>query len=168
MKTPMETKTENGIKVNLGIENKNLSQIYNILNTVLADEYILYTKTRNFHWNVVGRDFIQLHEFFEKQYEQLNEVIDEVAERTRSLGGKSNGSLKEFADQTRLQEILEKNLNSGQMLQILLKDHETIIQELRQDSEKCEELGDMGTNDFLVGIMETHEKMAWMIRAHIE
>lgn len=166
MKTATETKTVK--KINIGIEEKNLQNIYSILNSVLADEYVLYTKIRNFHWNVVGHNFIQLHKFFEEQYTLLNDSIDETAERIRALGGKSNGSLKEFLEQTRLKETPEKNLNAETMLHVLLEDYESIIRELRKDANKCEELGDAGSTDFLVGKMEALEKTAWMIRAHIE
>ena len=61
--------------------------VVEILNTLLSDEYVLYTKTRNYHWNVVGPRFNDLHKFFEAQYETLNEIVDAVAERTRAVGG---------------------------------------------------------------------------------
>ena len=73
-----------------------------ILNTPLADEYVLYTKSRNYHWNVVSPRFNDLHKFFQAQYEQLGEIVDDVAERVRFLGGQSAGTLREFLDLTRL------------------------------------------------------------------
>jgi len=95
---------ENDMTLNIGISESNRDSIVKILNAVLADEYVLYTKTRNYHWNVVGPQFNDLHKFFEAQYETLNEVVDDVAERARSLGGKAFGTLAEFAQHTRLKE----------------------------------------------------------------
>ena len=156
------------MKVNIGIDIKKREGVINILNTLLSDEYVLYTKTRNYHWNVTGPQFNDLHKFFESQYETLNEVIDQVAERARSLGGKSLGSLKEFLQKARLKESLSQSLDAEKMISNLLIDHETIIQSLREDLETCNQYQDQGTTDFLTGLMEDHEKMAWMLRSFLE
>ena len=156
------------MKVNIGIDIKKREGVINILNTLLSDEYVLYTKTRNYHWNVTGPQFNDLHKFFESQYEALNEVIDQVAERARSLGGKSLGSLKEFLQKARLKESLSQSLDAEKMISNLLIDHETIIQSLREDLETCNQYQDQGTTDFLTGLMEDHEKMAWMLRSFLE
>ena len=78
------------MQLTIGLTEGQRQGVSEILNTLLADEYLLYTKTRNFHWNVVGPQFNDLHKFFEGQYEALNEVVDDVAERARSLGGKAS------------------------------------------------------------------------------
>ena len=155
------------MKPNIGIEDKNRQSVTQILNHLLSDEYVLYTKTRNYHWNVVGPDFSELHKFFESQYEELDEIIDEVAERTRSLGEKPVATLKEFLQETRLKESSAGDLMAKQMLAHLLADHESIINSLRQELQDCaEKYRDAGTSDFLTGLMEQHEKMAWMLRAY--
>ena len=154
------------MKVNIGIQDKNRKEVVKILNALLSDEYILYTKTRKFHWNVVGPQFHDLHKFFESQYEELDEIIDEVAERARSLGGASFGTLNEFLSHARLKEKPGQNPNADGMVLALLLDHEAIIQILRSDLQICtDRCGDVGTTDFLTGLMEQHEKMAWMLRA---
>src|SRR5215218_1345137 len=89
---------------NIGLLDEQREGVVAILNTLLADEYLLYTKTRNYHWNVVGPQFNDLHKFFEAQYNELNTIVDDVAERARSLGGNATGTLAEFLEQTRLQE----------------------------------------------------------------
>ncbi len=153
-------------KLDIGIEEKNLREVVGILNRLLADEYVLYTKTRNFHWNVTGPHFHDLHLFFQNQYEELDEIVDDVAERARALGGTSLGSLREFAEHARLQEVPGGLRGSREMVTELAKDHEAVIRQLRTDLEACDEkYGDIGTNDFLTGLMEKHEKMAWMLRA---
>ncbi len=157
------------MKTNIGISEKNLKGSIEILNQLLSDEYLLYTKTRNFHWNVTGPDFSELHKFFEAQYEELDEIIDEVAERARSLGGNSLGSHREFLQHAKLKESPSHGLDSEKMLSVLLSDHEAVIQSLRKSLEICaDELKDMGTCDFLTGLMEQHEKMAWMLRSYLE
>ena len=157
------------MKTNIGISDKGRRGSAEILNRLLADEYVLYTKTRKDHWNVTGPDFSELHKFFESQYEELDDIIDKVAERARAVGGVSLGSLKEFLQHTRLRESSGGSPAAKKMIADLLADHESVIRSLREDLVTCEErYGDMGTSDFLTGLMEQHEKMAWMLRAYLE
>jgi starvation-inducible DNA-binding protein len=175
------------MKPKLGITDDLRKGVVELLSTVLADEYILYTKTRNYHWNVEGLQFNDLHKFFEAQYEALDDVvdevaervralggrsldefIDEVAERARSLGGRALGTLAEFSQRTRLKEEPKKTPDAKQMLANLLADHESVIRELRADLQTAlDKYGDAGTSDFLTGLMEKHEKMAWMLRSYL-
>ena len=92
------------MKANIGIKEEDLKEVSQILNTVLADEFVLYTKTRNYHWNITGDNFIELHKLYQKQYEELEEIIDAVAERIRYLGHYSEGRLKDFLKITHLDE----------------------------------------------------------------
>ena len=155
------------MKANIGIGEKERASLGKILNALLADEYVLYTKTRRFHWNVVGPDFSELHKFFEAQYEALDDIVDEVAERARALDVVAAGSLEEFGKLARLKEHSGKNPDASGMLTALLEDHEAVIRTLRSDAERADDLGDAGTNDFLTGLMEQHEKMAWMLRSYL-
>src|SRR5881296_2916261 len=98
------------MKPNIGITDKDCAGVVKILTNLLADEYVLYTKTRNFHWNVVGQQFNDLHKFFEAQYTELNVIVDDVAERARALGGEAAGSLAEFTQRARLGEQPGKSL----------------------------------------------------------
>jgi starvation-inducible DNA-binding protein len=154
---------------NIGLSESNRDSVVKILNNVLADEYVLYTKTRNYHWNVVGPQFNDLHKFFQEQYEALDEMVDEVAERARSLGGKAYGTLAEFSQHSRLKEQPGKQPAATTMVVNLQADHEAMIRTLRADLETVmEKHNDAGTNDFLTGLMEKHEKMAWMLRSFNE
>ena len=157
------------MKPNIGINDTQRAAVVEILNTLLADEYLLYTKTRNYHWNVVGPQFNDLHKFFEAQYEELDGIVDEVAERARALGGHALGTLAEFTQHARLKEHPGQRPDAKAMLAALLADHETLIRHLRTDAEvTMDKHKDAGTNDFLIGLMEKHEKMAWMLRAFQE
>jgi starvation-inducible DNA-binding protein len=160
---------ESAINPNIGLSDEQRSGVVKILNALLSDEYCLYTKTRNYHWNVTGPQFNDLHKFFEEQYTELNDIVDDVAERARSLGGSALGTLTEFTERTRLREHPGQYPNAREMIANLLSDHEAIIRQLRFDLETCaEKYHDTGTNDFLTGLMEKHEKMAWMLRAFLQ
>ena len=155
--------------VGIGLSQKQRQGVVEILSPLLADEYLLYTKTRNYHWNVVGPQFNDLHKFFEGQYEALDEIIDDVAERARALGGRAVATLAEFTKLARLKEHPGRQLAAREMLRDLLADHEALIQTLRRDLDVVmARHGDAGTNDFLTGLMERHEKMAWMLRSFLE
>jgi len=157
------------MKPKIGLSDSNLDGVVKLLAPLLADEYVLYTKTRNFHWNVVGPQFNDLHKFFEAQYEELDDFVDEVAERIRHLGAKTPATLAEFTKSTRLKEHPGQHPDAKGMLGALLADHEAVIQALRADLATAQDkLGDAGTCDFLTGLMEKHEKMAWMLRAFLD
>lgn len=157
------------MKTNIGLKEQSQNSVVKILNAILADEFVLSTKTRNYHWNVVGPRFNDLHKFFEAQYDALEETIDDVAERARALGGNSVATLTEYLKLTRLSETPGKIPNADGMLKSLLDDHETIIRQLRKDIDLVgDKFGDAGTNDFLTGLLEEHEKMAWMLRSFLE
>jgi starvation-inducible DNA-binding protein len=163
------TKGGRSMSPNIGLVEKQREGVVGILNTILADEYLLYTKTRHYHWNVAGPQFNDLHKFFEAQYNQLNEMVDDVAERARVLGGHALGTMTEFLKYTRLKEQTGYYPDARDMIANLLADHEALICHLRIDLETCaERYHDAGTNDFLTGLMEQHEKMAWMLRAFLE
>src|SRR5882724_10702280 len=142
---------------NLGINDKDRAGVVKILNALLADEYVLYTKTRNYHWNVVGPQFNDLHKFFEGQYEELDDFVDEVAERIRQLGAPSPGTLAEFTKTSRLKEHPGEQPAAKAMIAALLADHEAVIKTLRSDLTTAQDkFSDAGTCDFLTGLLEKH------------
>jgi len=156
-------------KIDIGISDAHRQAIANKLNQLLSDEFVLYTKTRKFHWNVQGIHFHDLHLFFESQYKELAEIMDEVAERIRKLGHYSLGTLQQFLGETNLLEHTDDGSSSETMIEALLEDHETIIREIRNSLEPIEdEYKDAGTADFLTGLMEQHEGMAWMLRSMLQ
>jgi starvation-inducible DNA-binding protein len=151
----------------IGLSEKSLKRDIEILSTVLADETLLYIKTRKFHWNVSGESFMELHKLFEEQYTELEEAIDAVAERINKLGGKTMGTMKEYLEITRLKEAPKKYPERIDMIKELLADHELIIVALRKDVEEtADKIKDAGTADFLTGLMEQHETIAWKLRRY--
>lgn len=156
------------MKANIGIKQENISKIVEILTKVLADEFILYTKTKRAHWNVEGPDFYNKHIFFEQQYDAIDEIVDTVAERIRSLGHYTPATLKDFLALTHLTEELQEKNDSNGFIKELLLDHESIIIYLRENINLiANDLQDAGTSDYITGLVENHEKMAWMLRAHL-
>lgn len=152
-------------EVNIGLSSQVRQQIATLLNKLLADEYVLYTKTLKYHWNVEGIVFHDFHKAFKEQYEALFDIVDAVAERARALGQPAAGSLQEFGTLTRLKEINAQKLSAVQMVKQLLADHEAIIRTIRTDIDETAKLGDQGTSNFLQDLIIKHEKIAWMLRA---
>ena len=156
------------MKTNIGIKQENISKIVDVLTKILADEFVLYTKTKRAHWNVEGPDFYNKHLFFEQQYDAIDEIVDTVAERIRALGHYTPATLKDFLALTHLTEELKEKNDSNGFIKELLLDHENIIIYLRENINPiANELQDAGTSDFITGLVENHEKMAWMLRAHL-
>ncbi len=168
MTSPSPRMMDETTRVHTGLSAEDRQGVVGLLNKLLADEMLLYVKSRNYHWNVRGMHFQQLHELFEEQYRELEGIIDDVAERARALGGFAIGTVQEFERESRLSETPGEYPRARDMLGNLLADHEAVIRHLREDQEKCtEHFHDVGTNDFMVGLLERHEKMAWMLRTSL-
>ena len=157
------------MKLQIGITQEHLKNSISILSSILANEMTLYVKLRKFHWNVCGESFMEFHKLFEAQYTELEASIDNVAERISKLGGKSIGTMKEFADLTIIKESPNHYPTQKEMVKELLGDHETIIVHLRKDVDTSTDFNkDAGTADFLTGLMKAHETMAWTLRRYLE
>lgn len=155
------------MKPNIGIAEKDLNAVVDLLSNGLSNEVMLYTKTRKFHWNVFGESFMEFHKLFEAQYKELEEAIDEIAERINKLGGKTIGTFKEFSERATIKESPGEYPDSMSMVKELLQDHEAIIQQLRKDVDDCaDKYNDSGTSDFLTQKMEDHESIAWTLRRY--
>ena len=156
------------VTINIGLEEKNRQAVVKALTKVLADEHVLYNKIRSYHWNVEGTSFMEFHKLFEGQYLQTAEDIDSIAERIRSLGHYAEGRLKELL---KVSELEEPSIPSDPFDQVanLVVDHETIIRNLRELVGKfADEYGDDGSSDFVTGLMQAHEKTAWMLRSYLK
>ncbi len=155
------------MNITIGISELNRQAVATKLAKLLADETVLYIKTKNAHWNVEGADFYEKHTFFETQFGQLDVIIDNVAERMRSLGHYAPATLKSYLSLTHLTEQTREQNDSQGFIKELLLDHEHIIIELRgYINQFGTEYQDLGTSDFVTGLMEKHEKMAWFLRSH--
>ena len=146
------------------IEDKDAQKVAGALSNVLADTFILYLKTHNFHWNVTGPMFPMLHSMFEEQYNELWLAVDAIAERIRSLGFIAPGSYGEFTKLTYLQES-PAAMNATEMIAELLRDHETTARTARSALAVARMALDAPTEDLLTQRLAAHEKAAWMLRS---
>ncbi|WP_341225788.1 DNA starvation/stationary phase protection protein [uncultured Arcticibacterium sp.] len=151
----------------IGIDKKHKTEISDALNIVLADQHILYIKLRNYHWNIEGNSFLELHEFLEKLYVSLEKDIDATAERIRKIGKNPMGSAAEFLEFTNLKETKKPYHDSHKILSTLLEDYEVIIKWIRDHVELAGDSKDYGTEDFMVGLIRNYEEAAWMLRAYL-
>lgn len=155
------------MKLNIGINEAHRTEVASVLKVLLASEFLLSLKTKGAHWNVVGIDFADKHELFESQYKALSVIIDEVAERIRQLGFESPASMGEFLELAILKETKGALLKSTIFIEELLNDHEEIIRFLRANIAMAEENKDDGTVDFIIALIQQHEKTAWFLRSHL-
>lgn len=155
--------------INIGLSDKQRQGVVDLLNKSLADTYLLLIKTKKYHWDVVGPQFRSLHTLWEEHYEALTASIDEIAERTRMLGGYPLGTAEGFLKHATVREHAGDLPSASEMVSRLVTDHEQIIRNLRSAIEQSEgEYKDEGTADFFTGLMQQHEEMAWMLRSFIE
>ena len=153
--------------IEIGITAAHGQAVANRLQQVLADEQVLYAKTWNYDWNVEGPNFMEMHLFYERLYNELAEVIDQIAERIRKIGHYAQGRMVDFLKQA---SLLEGEYTNEQMVQLnnLLSDHETIIRYLRKDIDDFDEkYKDAGSADFVTGLLQRHEEWAWFIRSYV-
>ncbi len=155
--------------VNIGLTEEQRQGVVDLLNSDLSDSYLLIIKTKKYHWDVVGPQFRTLHELWQQQYEAISLNIDAIAERIRQLGGYPIGTAKGFLESATLREHAGDLPNADEMVERLVNDHEQVIRNLRGHIDQCgDDYHDEGTADFLTGLMEEHEEMAWMLRSFIE
>lgn len=151
------------------ISNENAGQITEFMNGLLANEYALFTKTLNYHWNITGPRFNSLHKFLEEAYNNLLETMDATAERIRVIGEVPISTVEKFNATMKLNERNGHDMSTSQMLGDLFESNLMIQSEIK-DFLKKEDLmsADPGTEDFLVATLRDHEKLSWMLKSHLE
>lgn len=134
------------------------------LDTLLADYHLYYQKLRNFHWNIVGRSFFDLHIKFEELYEDAKLKVDEIAERILTLRFQPVSNYSDYLKISNLKES-PSEMKDIEMVKTLLKDHETILKQMRKVIKNADEAGDEGTIDLIGGYIADVEKTSWMLDA---
>ncbi len=157
------TKTQKQF-VKLGFTKEETKDIVETLNLLLANYSVFYQKLRNFHWNVVGSDFFDLHEKFEELYTFTAESIDQVAERIRIFGHTPLSTLKDYLENSQIEEA-GTDLASDEMVAEVIRDLETIESFLVDVVDTAGEAGDVGTTDMMNKMMKVIEKEHWMLSA---
>lgn len=163
-----QTKTTAGkVAIDLGLKPGGLEKVGDELVKVLADTYLLYLKTQNFHWNVTGPAFSELHLLFEKQYQDLAMAVDELAERVRAIGMFAPASFVQFNDLSEIDEETEVPA-AEDMIESLTADNELVVRRMRHALDVADSVDDAETGDILIRRMQVHGKNAWMLRSHIQ
>ena len=151
-------------KIDIGIKTADREKIVHGLSKLLADSYILYLKTHNFHWNVEGPMFNTLHVMFMDQYTELWNALDLIAERIRALGSYAPGSYKKFSKLSSIAEA-EEGTSAKEMIKQLLHGHEAVAKTIRGVFPLAEAGDDQSSLDLLTQRLQVHEKTAWMLRS---
>lgn len=155
------------MEINIGISEDKRREIATGLEKVLADSYMLYLKTQNYHWNVKGQLFHQLHVMFEEQYTELAAANDVIAERIRTLGFRAPGTFTEFAKLTSVSEEVDQ-LNALEMVKRLALANETVLSTARNVLKPASEANDEATVDLITQKLNQHSKSTWMLRSFLE
>jgi len=148
----------------LGLDEKKTSNTVKELNILLADYHLYYQKLRNFHWNVIGKNFFDLHEKFEELYDDAKLKVDEIAERILTLRFQPTSNLSDYLKASSIKES-ESDISDSTMIKILLEDHGTLLKQMRKVTEIAEKGGDEGTIDLIGAYIRELEKTSWMLDA---
>ena len=154
-------------EIDIGISESQRQEVAGQLKVLLADSYTLYLQTHNFHWNVTGPQFRELHLMFEEQYTELAIAVDDIAERIRTLGIFAPGTYKQFAELSNIKETDEVPV-AKEMVGILTAGHEQIVRTCRTVLKAAQEAEDESSMSLVSDRMVLHEKTAWMLRAILD
>lgn len=151
-------------EIDIGINTEDRETVAEGLKHLLADSYTLYLQTHNFHWNVVGPRFRELHLMFEEHYTELATAVDDIAERIRTLGVAAPGTYKALAELSTIEEV-DGVPSDVDMVSILMDSHEKVVKTCRKVLSKAQEAEDESTAALVSDRMRVHEKTAWMLRS---
>ena len=154
-------------QINIGISEVSREEIAHGLKKLLADSYTLYLQTHNFHWNVTGPQFRELHLMFEEHYTELALAVDEIAERIRTLGFAAPATYRAFAELSSVKEV-DGVPEATEMVNILMQAHETVVRTSREVLKIAQGVDDESSASLIGDRMRVHEKTAWMLRATLK
>ena len=157
------------MSIHIGITDENRQAVSEAMSKVLADEFVLFSKLLNAHWNIEGPDFYSVHEYLDELYHAQLEIVDTVAERIRAIGHYVPATLAKYSELTHLTEDYREENDSQGFFKELTDTYESIIMNLRGNIVPfAHEYKAEGMSDYITGLMEEHEKTAWMIRSHLK
>lgn len=148
----------------LGLDEKKTANTVKELNTLLADYHLYYQKLRNFHWNVIGKNFFDLHEKFEELYDDAKLKVDDIAERILTLRFQPTSNLSDYLKTSSIKES-KSDISDSKMIETLLEDHGTLLKQMRKVIDVAEKGGDEGTVDLIGAYIRELEKTSWMLDA---
>ncbi|WP_271406874.1 Dps family protein [Tenacibaculum soleae] len=148
----------------LNMQSESVLPVAKELNQLLADYHVYYQKSRNFHWNIVSKNFFELHNKFEEMYVDARGKIDEVAERILTL---QYHPISRYSRYLKMSIISEESpfQTDTDMIYILLDDHKTLLEQMTKVIKRAEEAEDEGTIDLMGNYIASLEKTSWMLNA---
>ncbi|WP_299582800.1 Dps family protein [uncultured Sunxiuqinia sp.] len=161
----METKEKTFVR--LGFNQKDTSELIEQINRLISSYHVHYQKLRNFHWNVTGKDFFDLHEKFEELYDFSKVNIDDLAERVRVFGAHPTATLQEYLTISKIQEP-EGIPGPEEMVGQILSDFEILLSQMINVLETANDLGDVSTIDLVNSMVKQTEKYFWMFTSWME
>jgi len=154
---------------NMEVIQENSQAVATELLKLMADEFVLYTKTRNAYWNMIDAHFYEREKLFDDHANQLTEIIDSVAKRIRAMEHYAPATLKSFLEITHLTEVSPDQNDSLAYIKELLSDHDSIIIHCKENAHRfISEFKDAAASDFIMVLLEKHENMAWLLRSHLK
>lgn len=163
----METEVKEKSYSRLGFNREEADELVEALNLLLCNYAVVYQKIRNFHWNVVGGDFFDVHEKLEEEYTVAAENIDTIAERIRVMGYKPISTLAEYLDKAEVSEVTDE-LDSDQMMQEVIDDYEILLSFMVDVADMAVQHGDLGTETIMRKMIIRTEEKHWMFSAFVE
>ena len=163
----VEEKKENKRKAfsSLGYSMEETNELTDVLNDLLASYHVHYQKLRNFHWNVKGPDFFDVHEKFEQQYNDAQKAIDDIAERIRVFGRRPLSTMRGLLENSKINENEEDSVKAMDMVKEIIEDYRILMEQIFDVIELSIEYGDSGTEDMMKDLVKSMEKNHWMMSA---
>lgn len=140
-------------------------ELENKLNEFLADLNIFYRKLQNYHWNIEGKDFFQVHAKLEELYDEINEQIDEIAEHIAILGGQPLGTMKDYLEKSSIKEAENKKIKSEEIYNNILLDYEELLKKTIEIKEKSENEKEYSTSSLIDDYIKEYGKIIWMLKS---
>lgn len=150
----------------LGFTKQETGKVVEKMNLLLANYHLFYQKLRNFHWNVQGHDFFDIHEKFEEMYNMAIEQIDEVAERVRVFGHTPMSNLSDYMEHSEIKEA-GTNVEADKMVSYVLDDMLVLVSFMVEVDEEAAAIGDIGTIDMMNDFVKEMEKYHWMFTSFL-
>ena len=144
-----------------------MENLVNNLNCLLSDLNVFYRKLQNYHWNVKGKDFFAMHTKLEEYYNQINEQIDEVAEKMLMEDMQPFGTMKDYLENTCMQEAENKRISENEVYPIIIKDYETLLKKVTEIKKQTDEKECYLISAFMDELIASYKKNIWMLKQSI-
>jgi starvation-inducible DNA-binding protein len=159
---------EKFVRTSIDIDQETRTKMVEMLNTHLADTFDLFSHTKQAHWNVKGREFMQLHELYDELADVLLKFVDMIAERATILGGVAHGTVRMAAKASRLPDYPDGPIGSVESVEALVERYAELAASVRAAIDEAEEAEDMSTSDLMVEFSRELDKALWFLEAHLQ